>query len=413
MTVPASPLRFMLLFAALALNFFFIGALTFSSLGVVLPHMITSFGWSWAEAGMGFTLLALATGVCSPLPAVTLRYLGPRGNFGLGAVIMALGFFWLSAVSGITGFLSAATLLGVGFALLANVPGVTILSEWAGEERRSFAIGSYLTIGGLGGVVGPQMAEHILGEAGDWRLYWRIAALIMVAIGALSALVVAHRADSYAAMIAEREAVARGDKPKGPSAFDTLREAMTTPQFGIIVMSLTVIYFCGLTVSSWLPVHMTGRGFQSDFAANALSILAAANAASRAIGGVLAERVKTRYLLISGLAAEAAAMLMLATASSDGAIYLFALLHGYAFGMVMFASTVVQLEYFGHEKSAAMLGTMNLAATSAMIGPTLTGAVGDATGSFSSVFVTYGIVAMVCATLAFFMRSPERRAAQG
>lgn len=408
MSVQPSSLRFILLFTAVALNFFFIGALTFSSLGVVLPYMIGSFGWSWAEAGLGFTTLALATGVCSPLPAVTLRFIGPRGNYILGATVMAAGFGLLSWTVGLVSFLFATTVLGVGFALLANVPGVSVLSEWSSDEKRSMVIGTYLTIGGLGGVFGPQMAKAILGSAGDWQLYWQMAAGIMIAIGVLSGFVVAHRTDRYKELEAEREAVRKGEQPKGPSVFTTLREAMTTPQFGIIVMSLTVIYFCGLTVSSWLPIHMTGRDFSSNFAANALSILAAANALSRAIGGFASKRIKTRYLLISGLLAEAAAMFLLATASTDFAIYAFALLHGYAFGMVMFASTVVQLEYFGHEKSAAMLGTMNLAATSAMIGPTITGAVGDQTGSFSPVFLTYAIVAFVCATMAFFMRSPDK-----
>jgi MFS transporter, OFA family, oxalate/formate antiporter len=407
MSIPSSYFRFFLVFAAVAMNFFFIGALTFSSLGVVLPHMIAEFGWSWAEAGLGFTFLALATGVCSPLPAVTLRYFGPRGNYGLGATVIVGGFLLLSSVWGLMSFLMAATIIGVGFALLANVPGVTILSEWAEEKNRSLVIGSYLTIGGLGGVVGPLLALSILGDDGDWRSFWNFSAVIMALLGIFAVSVVAHRQDRYQKILEEVDDVKSGRKEKGPSAFATLKEAMTTPQFGIIVMSLTVIYFCGLTVSSWLPIHMTGRNFAAGFAAVALSTQAAANAASRALGGLIAKKIKTRYLLISGLLSEAAAMFLLATATTDGAIIAFALLQGYAFGMVLFASTVVQLEYFGHEKSAAMLGTMNLAATTAMIGPTITGAVGDVTGGFSLMFFIYGGVALLCAGLAFFMRSPD------
>ena len=39
--------------------FFVITAATFTSLGVVLPAMVTELNWSWTEAGTGFGLLAL------------------------------------------------------------------------------------------------------------------------------------------------------------------------------------------------------------------------------------------------------------------------------------------------------------------------------------------------------------------
>lgn len=405
MSVTSSPLRFALIFAAVAANFFFIAAMTFASLGVVLPHMIAEFGWTWAEAGLGFTLLALSTGVSSTLPALTLRLIGPRGNYALGAAVMAAGFGLLAVTWGLASFLVATVILGTGFALLANVPGVTVLSEWAEEKSRPLAIGAYLTIGGLGGVAGPLMAVFFLGDDGDWRSFWQFAALTMVALGIFAASVVAHRADIYKAA---NEASDTEEKDR--SSIKALLEAMLTPQFAIIIFALTVIYFCGLTVSSFLPIHLTGQGHAAGFAAVSLSILAAANAAARAIGGIVARKIRVRYLLVSGLFAEAIAMILLASVESEFMIIVFALLHGYAYGMVLFASTLVQLQYFGHEKSAAMLGLMNLAATSAMLGPVITGAVGDRFGTFAPVFLVYGAAALLCAVLAMMMHNPEKAA---
>lgn len=406
MSVVSSPLRFYLIFAAVAASFFFVVAMTFASLGVVLPHMIGEFGWTWAEAGLGFTLLALSTGVSSILPALTIKLIGPRGTYALGAIVMSLGFGLLAMTWGLTSFLAATVILGAGFALLANVPGVTVLSEWAEEDKRSMAIGAYLTIGGLGGVAGPLLAVYFLGDDGDWRSFWKFGVLVMAALGIFAASVVAHRADRYQTF--DHDKGAGEGNPKSSSTLKTLREAMLTPQFAVIILALTLIYFCGLTVSSFLPIHLTGEGHTASFAAATLSILAAANAASRALGGIVARKIRTRYLLISGLLAEALAMVLLATVQSEGMVIVFAILHGYAYGMVLFASTLVQLEYFGHEKSAAMLGLMNLAATSAMIGPVVTGAVGDRFGSFAPVFWVYGIAALLCAVLAMMMHNPEK-----
>lgn len=399
MTVQASPLRFALIFLAVSANFFAISAMTFASLGVVLPHMIGEFGWTWAEAGLGFTLLALATGVSSTIPALTFKYIGPRGNYALGTVIMAAGFGGLALTWGLTSFLASTLILGVGFGMLANVAGVTVLSEWTDDDKRPIAIGAYLTVGGLGGVAGPLIAVFFLGDNGDWRSFWQFAVIVMVGLGVLSTAVIAHRADRQEAL-----------KAAGPrkSSLASLREAMFTSQFAIIIMALTVVYFCGLTVSSFLPIHMTGRGYSAGFAAMSLSIFAAVNSAARALGGLAMKKIKVRYLLISGLFAESAAMFLLAAIQSDVMIICFAVLHGYAYGMVLFASTLVQIQYFGHEKSASMLGFMNLAATSAMIGPVITGAVGDRFGSFSPVFWVYGAAALLCCLLAMWMHSPEK-----
>lgn len=406
MTVQASPLRFALIFAAVSANFFFIAATTFASLGVVLPHMIGEFGWSWAEAGLGFTLLALACGLCSPLPALVIKLIGARGNYGLGSLVMAGGFGLLSLTTGLTSYWVATLMVGVGFAMLANVPGVAVLSEWTNDRARSVTIGAYLTIGALGGVVGPFLAIALMGDEGSWRAFWQFAVVGQLMLGAFAVFTVARRAKRGAELISEASA---GSPPT--SGFQAVRAAMVTPQFLIIIFALTIIYFCGLTVNSFLPIHLTGNGHAETFAAGALSTFAAANAASRAIGGLLAIRVRVRYLLISGLVAEAAAMTLLGTVNAPWLIIVFALLQGYAYGMVLFASTMVQIEYFGPEKSAAMIGFMNMAATTAMLGPVITGAVGDSYGSFSPVFLVYGAAALLCCLLAMWMHSPEKDAA--
>ena len=383
MAIYTSPLRFALIFAAVSMNFFFIAATTFASLGIVLPHMIGEFGWTWAEAGLGFTLLARACGLCSPLPALVIKLIGARGNYGLGAVIMAGGFGFLSMTMELMSYWAATLLVGVGFAMLANVPGVAVLSEWTNDKARSVTIGSYLTIGALGGVAGPFLAIALLGEEGTWRVFWQFSAVVQLGLGVFAVFAVKQLKGASSS-----EATPSGDSTvPEKSSLQALKEAMVTPQFLVIILALTVIYFCGLTVNSFLPIHLMGNGHAEKFAAAALSTFAAANAASRAIGGFVALKIRVRYLLISGLVAEAAAMTLLGTVNAPWLIIVFALLQGYAYGMVLFASTMVQIEYFGPEKSAAMIGFMNMAATTAMIGPVVTGSVGDRFGSFAPVFL--------------------------
>ncbi|MBY0423440.1 MAG: hypothetical protein K2Q06_14125, partial [Parvularculaceae bacterium] len=80
----AFPCRARAIVALLGAVFFAITATTFAALGLVLPAMIAEFNWSWAEAGLGFTVLALFTGLFSPVSSATLKRLGAPASYALG-----------------------------------------------------------------------------------------------------------------------------------------------------------------------------------------------------------------------------------------------------------------------------------------------------------------------------------------
>lgn len=374
----------------LSLNFFLIVATTYSALGVVLPSMIGEFSWSWKDAGLGFTLLALFTGLCSPLAAFALRKLGARGTYGIGAALMAIGFYLLGETMTLLAFYVATTILGVGFAMLANVPGVAILSGWAHGNKRAIIVGTYLTIGGLGGVAGPLIANEVIGRVGEWRSFWQIASLTLAATGIFSVLLLRRSAE-------DREQSANQIAPEEQSGGvgQSLRTVLSSPPFWALTLALTTVFFGLLTVNSWLVTHLTSQGIAAAMAASAMSIMAAVNAGSRGLGGFISDHVGAKNLLILGLLAQAIAMGCLVLPPSFPLIILFACLQGFAFGMVFFSSTLVTVNFFGHERSAAILGLINMAATVAMLGPVLTGYIGDRFGSFDFAFMGFGVLALI------------------
>src|SRR5258708_22411882 len=62
-----------LAFSAVSLAFFFLNLSTFTSLGVVLYTMVAELHWTMTAAGFSFSVLGLACGLSSPLPAVCLK----------------------------------------------------------------------------------------------------------------------------------------------------------------------------------------------------------------------------------------------------------------------------------------------------------------------------------------------------
>lgn len=171
----------------LGLVYFLATATTFTSLGVVLPSMIAELEWNWTQAGLGFTLLGLTCGLASFLPTLLIRKLNVRFTLLIGLIIFVSGFYFLYETNTITRYFLGTALLGVGFTLLATVPGTYVLSRLF--EKQSFAFGVYFTIGGLGGVAGPWiyfLATHLWHT---WRMHWLISAIILSIITLLTILV--------------------------------------------------------------------------------------------------------------------------------------------------------------------------------------------------------------------------------
>src|SRR6202166_5097194 len=163
------------LFASISAIFFLISGATFSSLGVVLPAMIADMSWTQFQAGSGFSLFAFTVGLASTVPAWALRRFGIKATYGAGGAIMTLGFCLLASTHNLEQYFIAAALLGLGFSSCATVPALYLLAGWM-PERRSAAIGEYMTIGGLGAVAGPAVAGGILAATHSWRVHcWTMA----------------------------------------------------------------------------------------------------------------------------------------------------------------------------------------------------------------------------------------------
>ena len=388
--------RQFLLFLVLSAIFLQITATTFASLGIVLPSMIKELDWTWTQAGLGYTFLALFTGVFSPIAAGSLKHLGARGNYALGGSLMMMGFLALSKTNGLFLYFMATSLLGAGFALLANVPSVFVIGQIASEKWRNRLIGIYLAAGGAGGVAGPLIANGLIGVNYSWRLYWLLSlgtiALLSLCVVILLGRSVRTQESEPASQNVPTDQADRDNIDTTQSApVWTLAQARKTCSFYMIGAALMVAYFCSVTINTWGFAHMQNLGLSAGFASAMLSLHAASNAAARALGGFASTFIKPRHLLVTGLIAEVIGMIALTVASSPMAGIIFGLFEGFAFGMILFATTALQIEYFGIKHSPAILGAMNLFATIAMIGPVLTGYVGDTIGSFAPMFIVFAV----------------------
>ena len=395
--------------ATLSALFFLAVAGTFSSLGVVLPTMVAALGWSWTDAGLGFSILAVVCGLASYAPTLVIRTLGVRSTLLIGGVFLAAGFGCLAVTDDVAIYDLGAGLAGLGFALSAIIPGAYVLAR--SFRRVSIALGVYFTVGGLGGVAGPWLYVLAKASPGGWRGYWGLLAVSALVLGALAAVVVRDGEPSPAGpSTVEATAAPRPPIFRTERAW-TVAQALRSPPFWIIVAAYTANLLCEVTVNYGSVAHLTGRGVAAATAAGALSLQAAVSVAARAAGGWLGERVDPRWLVMAALGLLIVGLLALAQARGAGSIGLYAVAVGAGYGLNYLAATVLLLNYYGRERNLELFSTTCLISTLASAGPLLAGRLKDSTGGFGPAFMIIAAITAAVLVAVALMRPPRAVAA--
>ncbi len=376
-------LKFVVL-GALSLIYFVLNAATFNALGVILPFMVEDLGWTWAVAGVGFTLLGIACGLSGFLPALLIRRLGVSRTILIGGIVLMSGFSCIGLAQSAYLYFGGTILLGIGYSICGQVPAVNVISH--SFERHSTAMGFYFTIGSFGSVAGPQMAFWTQKLTGEWRLYWAGAAAVALVLSIFTALVTASRWNN-------RDAGDKAGKAAEQAGW-SIREALRAPHYYVIVGAYTSLLLINTTVHGFAVQHLSDKGISVGNAATMMSILALVSAGSSAIAGIAGERLKALKLNLLSLGATIVGVVALAIGSNIVFISLAAVGLGIGFGFSYVSIAMLLLDTFGKRHNLELYSAMTLFSTTAAIGPAVGGFVRDQTGSFFIVFV-------VCATLAF------------
>ena len=395
---------------------FLITAATYSSLGVVLPNMVHDEGWSFRSAGLGFTLLGAMTGASSMLPAVLIRRWGVRATLLSGTAVMAAGYYCLSVTHALPVYFLGAALCGVGYQMMALIPGTYVLG--AVFQRRAMAFGFYFTAGAFGGVAGPLIALGAMRLLHDqWRMFWLLQAIAAIAVGVICAFAVG-RSGWIAEAGGPADAEAARAKPTLPRIYRTSRnwtaaEAMRTPQFYVLLAAYFGHLMVGITVASWSVAHLTERGISTTIAGTMLSFEGLAQIAGRSLGGLVGDHIEPRYLLILALGALAVGSAALSIADNYPMMLLYAVGSGLGFGLTVLAVTVLLLNYYGRKHNLEIFSRTCLIGAVSALGPVIGGAMRDQTGSFTLTFQLFAGVIVVVFLAALFMRPPHAHNAEG
>ena len=268
-----------------------------ASFGVFQIPIAAEFGWPRADFSLAIAIQNLAWGIGLPLFAAFGERLGDRRAVLLGAVVYALGLALSSQAVTPLGHQMLNVLIGFGVAGTGFGVILGVVGRAARPEQRSLTLGIATAAGSGGQVLGPPVAEALLGVM-DWSAVFLIFA---VAILVVMAVLPFLRGPAPAAAPAPGEGLGAA-----------LSMALRDPSFTLIFLGF---FSCGYRlgfITAHFPAFVTevcapiapggllaGLGIASTSAlgAAAISLIGVANIGGSLAAGALGQRFSKKYLL--------------------------------------------------------------------------------------------------------------------
>ncbi len=268
-----------------------------ATFGVFQIPIAEEFGWLRSEFSLAIAIQNLAWGIGQPLFGAFAEKFGDRKAIILGAFVYALGLV-LSSFATTTGAHQFLEIL-VGFGIAGTGFGVilAIVGRAASDENRSMALGVATAFGSAGQIIGPPIAEILLGYM-NWSVVFLIFAVAILATLMLLPFLRSPEITNKAEL--------------DETLSEILGKAFKDPSFTLIFLGFFSCGFQLAFITAHFPAFVTevcgpiaqdgllasiGIKTTSALGAASIAVIGAANIAGTILAGKLGQTYTKKYLL--------------------------------------------------------------------------------------------------------------------
>jgi MFS family permease len=376
-----------------------LGMGTMMSLGIFLQPMSLATGWSRTSISMAALLNFLCMGPASFFWGALSDRFGTRAVVLAGGAFSGLGLVAASQAATVGQFqILFGTIIGVAAGSF-YAPLTATATRWF-VRHRSLAVALISSGLAFGSMMISPLARGLITDYG-----WRPA---MLTLGVLSWLIIIPTA----LLVRKPPVLPRAvGVIAGASAADrefTVARALCTPQFAAIAFT----YFACCAAHSGPIFHMVSYaidcGVPAMAAATVFGAAGIASLSGRVIGGLAADRIGAKRMIILGLALQALSVSLYVFTRDLASFYSLALMFGFSYGAVMPLYAILVREYFGARIMGTMFGAVNMASTLGMaLGPWAGGWFYDAYGSYFWLYIGSFGIGLGAVAIAFTFRPPR------
>ena len=393
-------------------------SLVLHSFTAYFPLLQAQFGWSRTLLSGAFSLSRAESGLLGPIQGWLIEKFGPRAVIRLGVVMLGVGFMLFSQIDSVLSYYLTFALMAIGASLATYLTVSSTVVNWF-IKKRALAIGLTMSGFGFGGLLVPFVAWSLL--TFGWRATAFYSGVLVILMGLPIAQIMRRSPEEYGYLPdgeiendADRMAAshltderATTTAVRGEPVDFTLREAMRTSSFWLLSVGHGLAVLTVGAVSLHLIPHVVDSvGLSIQTAAGAVATMTAFNIIGQLGGGFLGDRVNKRALAAGCMLLHSAAMITLAYATSIVPVFIFAVMHGLAWGTRGPMMTTIRADYFGRTHFASIMGFSSLVVMLGMIGgPLFAGIMADITDSYTTGFV---VIAFLTATGSVFFALSTR-----
>jgi MFS family permease len=371
-----------------------VGSLMIHSFTAYFPLLQTQFGWSRSLLSGAFALSRAESGILGPLQGWLIDRFGPRMMVRVGMLMFGAGFILFSQTDSVLDYYLTFALMAAGSSIAGFLTVATTVVNWF-ERRRGVAMGIAMSGFGFGGLLVPLVAWLLISLG--WRPTAFFSGVLIIVVGLPIAQLMRQRPEQYgylpdgASLPSEGRALESEEGPtldslepgvtanQGEVDGFTAREAMRTPAFWLLSFGHSMALFTVGAVSLHLIPHIIESvGVSVTTASGAVVVMTIFNILGQLGGGFLGDRVSKRLLAAAAMLVHSVALLILAYATTLLPVYIFAVLHGTAWGVRGPMMTTIRADYFGRASFATIMGFSSLIVMVGMTsGPLIAGFLAD------------------------------------
>ncbi len=357
---------------------------TFHTYGVFFKELQREFGWSRATLSGAHSLLFLLGGFLSIAAGRLSDRFGPRKVMTISGLSFGVGLLLMSQINAVWQlYLFYGVIVGIGMSTV-NVVLLSTIIKWF-VKKRGMMSGIAKVGTGLGMLILPAVASGLIPAFG-WRLSYIILGVISMAfLVSLAQLLRRDPAQMHLLPDGEEQTVANGVDLIGSGL--SLHEAIHTRRFWLLCAAYMMVLFTTHTIPVHITPHATDLGIPVAKAAGVLSTIGGASVIGRLMMGAASDRIGDKQSLIICFILMLISLLWLQLAGELWALYLFAVLYGFAHGGFFALISPVVAGFFGIKSHGVILGIVLFFGTfGGAIGSVLTGYIFDVTQSYRLAF---------------------------
>jgi MFS family permease len=369
-----------------------------TAFSLLFPPILDEFGWDRGVTAGAFSFGFLVSAVLSPALGRLMDRRGPRVVMEMGVGFIGVGLLLATLVSQRWHlYATLGVMVGGGSVCLGYTGQGLFLPNWF-VRRRGLAMSVAFSGVGVGSIILLPWIQWLI-DHGGWRGACRAMGILVLALLVPLNLLLKRRPEDMGLRPDGERALSPAESERRPTnvvdprwaAVDwTLARAIRTTRFWWIALG----FFTGLFSWYAVQVHQTKYlidiGFSPAYAAWALGFVSLAGIPGQIGLGHLSDRIGREWVwAVGGLGFVICyiALLLMRDSPSTRLLYLMVVSQGMlGYGLTSVVGAI-PAEIFQGKHYGSVFGTLMLSAVGGgAVGPWLTGALHDATGSYTLAF---------------------------